>query len=100
LGIQALGLVAIIAWVSFWSILLFTLLNKFHLFRVPKEIEIMGLDIAEMGGVNEEIYGKLRKEFGVASPPATPLQSHLGPSSGKKSLFDEKAKLKLEAAAL
>jgi ammonia channel protein AmtB len=51
-----LGLVAIIVWVSFWSILLFSFLNKFNLFRVPKEIEIMGLDIAEMGGVNEEVY--------------------------------------------
>lgn len=56
LGIQLLGLFAIIAWVAFWSILLFSILNKYKLFRVPKEIEIMGLDIAEMGGVNEEIY--------------------------------------------
>jgi ammonia channel protein AmtB len=47
LGIQALGLLAIIVWVSFWSILLFTLLNKNHLFRVPKEIEIMGLTLSE-----------------------------------------------------
>jgi ammonia channel protein AmtB len=69
---------AIIVWVSFWSILLFTLLNKYHLFRVPKEIEIMGLDVAEMGGVSEEIYAKLRKDFGVQSPLATPLQSQLG----------------------
>jgi ammonium transporter, Amt family len=78
LGIQALGLLAIIVWVSFWSILLFTALNKYHLFRVPKEIEIMGLDVAEMGGVSEEMYSKLRKEFGVQSPLATPMQSHLG----------------------
>ena len=65
LGIQALGVLSIIVWVSFWSILLFSLLNKYHLFRVPKEIEIIGLDIAEMGGVSEEIYAKLRKDFGV-----------------------------------
>lgn len=75
LGIQALGLISIIVWVSFWSILLFSLLNKYNLFRVPKEIEIMGLDIAEMGGVNEQVYAKLRKEFGVQSPLATPMQS-------------------------
>jgi len=68
LGIQALGLVAIITWVSFWSILLFWTLNRFGLFRVPKEIEIMGMDIAEMGGVPEDVYAKLRKDFGVASP--------------------------------
>jgi Amt family ammonium transporter len=64
-GIQLLGVIAIVLWVSLWSIFLFTLLNKYHLFRVPKEIEIMGLDIAEMGGVNEDIYSKLRKDFGV-----------------------------------
>jgi len=56
LGVQLLGLLAIIAWVSFWSITLFLTLKRFNLFRVPKEIEIVGLDIAEMGGVNEEIY--------------------------------------------
>lgn len=79
LGIQALGLVSIIIWVSFWSILLFSTLNRFNLFRVPKEIEIMGLDIAEMGGVNEEIYSKLRTDFGVMSPSMTPSQSNLTP---------------------
>lgn len=88
-------------WVSFWSILLFSLLNKYHLFRVPKEIEIMGLDIAEMGGVSEEVYAKLRKEFGVQSPLATPMQSHLSPPRTARLLsLDEKAKMKLEQAAL
>jgi ammonium transporter, Amt family len=79
LGIQALGLISIIIWVSFWSILLFSTLNRFNLFRVPKEIEIMGLDIAEMGGVNEEIYSKLRTDFGVMSPSMTPSESNLTP---------------------
>jgi ammonium transporter, Amt family len=79
LGIQALGLVSIIVWVSFWSILLFSTLNRFNLFRVPKEIEIMGLDIAEMGGVNEEIYSKLRTDFGVMSPSMSPTQSNIIP---------------------
>lgn len=53
------------------------LLNKFKLFRVPKEIEIMGLDIAEMGGVPEEIYAQLRKGFGVSSPGPSPNQTML-----------------------
>ena len=47
---------------------------------MPKEIEIMGLDIAEMGGVNEETYQALRKGFGIPSPVASPQQSHLVPS--------------------
>jgi hypothetical protein len=46
---------------------------------VPKEIEIMGLDIAEMGGVNEEIYSKLRTDFGVISPSMSPTQSNITP---------------------
>ena len=79
LGIQALGLVSIILWVSFWSILLFSTLNRFNLFRVPKEIEIMGLDIAEMGGVNEEIYFKLRTDFGAMSPSYSSDQSEITP---------------------
>jgi len=39
----------------------------------------MGLDIAEMGGVNEDIYSKLRTEFGVMSPSISPTQSHITP---------------------
>jgi len=40
------------AWVSALSIPIFLILNRLGLFRVPKEVEIMGLDIAELGGVN------------------------------------------------
>jgi ammonia channel protein AmtB len=69
LGIQLLGTVAIITWVSALSIPIFLTLNKLGLFRVPKEIEIIGLDISEMGGVNEELYSKLRKDFSISSPP-------------------------------
>ena len=62
----------------------------------------MGLDVAEMGGVSEEIYAKLRKEFGVQSPLATPMQSQLGGQARAKRLLslDDKAKLKLEQFAV
>ncbi len=61
----------------------------------------MGLDVAEMGGVNEEIYSKLRKDFGVQSPLATPLQSQLGqPRTNRLLSLDDKAKLKLEQFAV
>ncbi len=59
--------------------MLFTTLNRFDLFRVPKEIEIMGLDIAEMGGVNEEIYSKLRTDFGATSASFAPTPSSVTP---------------------
>ena len=46
------------------------------LFRVDKAIELIGLDIAEMGGLSEEVYEKIRKEFGNGvSPPQSPQNS-------------------------
>lgn len=75
LGLQALGAVAIFLWVSFLSIPLFLILNKLNLFRVPKEIEIIGLDISEMGGLSDDMYSKLRKDFAINSPRGSPAQS-------------------------
>jgi hypothetical protein len=45
-------------------------MKRLGLFRIDKAIEIIGLDIAEMGGVGEEIYEKMRRDFGssIASP--------------------------------
>ena len=87
-------------WVSFWSILLFSVLNRFGLFRVPKEIEIMGLDIAEMGGVNEDVYSKLRTDFGVVSPTLSPQHSQLQPQRTQRLLsLDKFAKDKLDRFA-
>lgn len=39
-------------------------MKRLGLFRIDKAIEIIGLDIAEMGGVGEDIYEKMRREFG------------------------------------
>jgi hypothetical protein len=50
-------------------------MRKLDLLRVPKEIEIIGLDISELGGVSEEVYSKLRKDFGFLSPGASVTQS-------------------------
>ena len=63
------------AWVSALSIPIFLTLNKFGLFRVPKEVEIMGLDIAELGGVNQEVYNKLKKDFSFFTPEASRANS-------------------------
>ena len=43
-------------------------MKKFNLLRVPKEIEVVGLDISELGGVPDEVYVKLRKDFGFLTP--------------------------------
>lgn len=67
LGYQILGIISIFAWVSIWVVPFFLTMKKLNLLRVPKEIEIVGLDIAELGGVSEEVYNKLKRDFGITS---------------------------------
>lgn len=49
MGWQILGLLAIAAWVTVFSLVFFLLMRKLNLLRVPLVHEIMGLDVAEMG---------------------------------------------------
>jgi ammonia channel protein AmtB len=44
------------AWSSFFSIIFFLSMKKLGLLRIKKEIEIIGLDIAELGGLTDEVY--------------------------------------------
>lgn len=69
-GYQILGMIAVIAWVGVTSSLFFYTMKRLGLLRIDKAIEIIGLDIAEMGGVGEDIYEKMRREFGgsISSP--------------------------------
>lgn len=50
-------------------------MKKLDLLRVPKEIEVIGLDISELGGVPDEVYSKLKKDFGFLSPGASAVAS-------------------------
>lgn len=54
-------------------------MKRFNLLRVPKEIEIIGMDISELGGVSEEVYAKLRKDFGFLTPMGSPHHSTYKP---------------------
>lgn len=63
-----MGALSIFTWVSLFSISFFLTMKKFNLLRVPKEIEIIGMDISELGALSEETYGKLRKDFGIFTP--------------------------------
>jgi hypothetical protein len=58
-------------------------MKKFDLLRVPKEIEIIGMDISELGGVNEEVYSKLRKDFSLFTPFGSPNHSTYVPSGSR-----------------
>ena len=42
------------------SIIVFFVLKKTGLLRIDRAVEIIGLDIAEMGGVSDEVYNKIK----------------------------------------
>lgn len=84
-GVQVLGIVVILAWVSVTSFIVFFTMKKLHLLRVDKSVEMMGLDIAEMGGVPEEMYEKMRKDFGGSN--YSPSHSFNKESQNLQSLY-------------
>ena len=49
LGVQALGITAIIIWTAITMTITFALIKKFHGLRVTKEEEVLGLDSTEHG---------------------------------------------------
>jgi ammonium transporter, Amt family len=63
-GYQVVGLLAMMAWSSVFAISFFLLMKKLDLLRIKKEIEIVGLDIAELGGLTEEVYQKVKIDYG------------------------------------
>ena len=63
-GYQILGLVCMFLWTTFFSILFFFSMKKLNLLRIEKEIEIIGLDIAELGGMTDEVYQRIKIEYG------------------------------------
>lgn len=76
LGYQIVGLVCMFVWTSILSIGFFLLMNKLKLLRINKEIEIIGLDIAELGGMTDEIYQRIKIEYGrnlISSPEVSRL---------------------------
>lgn len=61
-GVQVLGIVTICIWTATVSTLYFLLMKYLNKFRIDKSIEIIGLDIAEMGGLSEEFFDKIWKD--------------------------------------
>lgn len=73
-GYQILGIVVMFAWSSFFSITFFMIMKKLNYLRIQKEVEIIGLDVAELGGLTEEVYSKIKIEYGrnlIYSPNAS-----------------------------
>ena len=68
-GIQCLGCVCIMAWCGAMSSIVFYTLKRLDLFRVDTAIELIGLDIAEMGCLGEQVYEQIRRDFGNVKSP-------------------------------
>ena len=49
LGVQLLGIIAVAAWALVTSGVMFFIIKKFHGLRVPRVVEIEGLDVHEHG---------------------------------------------------
>ena len=49
LGVNIAGLLAIIAWTAFWSVLIFGSLSYFNLLRIDRETEFRGNDLVKHG---------------------------------------------------
>jgi ammonium transporter, Amt family len=64
-GYQILGLITVFAWVTLCSGAYFFIMHKLGKLRLDRAVEIIGLDIAELGGVSEEVYNKIKIDFGA-----------------------------------
>lgn len=51
------------AWTAATSCAFFYLMKRLGYLRIDRTIEMIGLDIAEMGGLSNELYEKLRQDF-------------------------------------
>lgn len=57
------------AWCGAMSSIVFYTLKRLDLFRVDTAIELIGLDIAEMGCLGEQVYEQIRRDFGNVKSP-------------------------------
>jgi len=85
LGVQALGVVTVAAWVAVVMTALFFILKYTNGLRVSHEVEVAGLDIAEHGLVSYADFMPL-KPMGITSvgKDYSPLHKFICAKSGKK----------------
>ena len=61
-GYQIVGMLAIMLWTAVLSSSFFLIMKKLGKFRIDLTIEIIGLDVAEMGGLTAELFDKIIKD--------------------------------------
>jgi hypothetical protein len=54
---------AIMAWVTLAAGTLFYIMNRLGLFRVDAAVEVIGLDISELGGMPQALLDKIKMDF-------------------------------------
>ena len=74
LGVQALGVVAILAWTIVTMTIVFALLKKFNGLRVSREEEIAGLDTSEHGLISS--YADFVPSVDINTDIPTPVLPH------------------------
>lgn len=75
LGVQALGIVAILAYTTVMMLVTFTLIKKFHGLRVTAEEEISGLDSVEHGLASAYAGFEFALDPTLAEYTATPVET-------------------------
>ncbi len=55
-------MVAIFLWVSVIAIPFFLVMKQVELLRIDRTLEVIGQDLAELGGLTSEDFAKIKKE--------------------------------------
>jgi Amt family ammonium transporter len=63
LGIQILGMVVLTSWSVITTGLMFLTMKYYKCLRLELSVEMIGLDIAQMGGLDDKLYDKMVKNF-------------------------------------
>lgn len=71
---------SIFLWVTTLCFPFFWLLKRFGLFRLSKEIEVIGTDVSEMGGMPQWLYEKLRHQYSNKVSPLASMRKDIGNS--------------------
>ena len=70
-----MGIVAVLIWTALTSSAFFYTMKRLGLLRIDPTIEIIGLDIAEMGGLSEDMYEKIRTNHASSMYLKSPAMS-------------------------
>ena len=76
------------AWTAALSGIYFLIIMKLGHFRIDKSVEVIGLDIAEMGGLSSNLFDKILKDNFSRKNSAFMSPSQMSPSQRTHSQLD------------